>query len=289
MKFTKSSLLSSLAAAGMVLGAVAPVIANAASSTSTSPDQQFNQDSSKLMLQNNGKTATLAAAKAPAYAQETLATPGFSYVANGDANTSAGVTSGVSDAVIRINSGYLTLNKVPDFNFGTAASGERAVLSSNSGAIADDGNSQGILSITDARESKPSNGTDPATGSYDGMGYRLLVGLGQFFKLNDNGTARTAAIGKGTWTLNLPNVEGAAITKNAANSFKFNGGSVAATEAGATTTEIANAAYKKSYGTVSVKLDNTVSGITLDSPTDDTLSGAYDAPIYWILNANPNA
>lgn len=293
MKFNKSSLLSSLAAAGMVLGALAPVVAQAAGTARD--DTTFTQDSSKLMLQNDGTAATLAAADNPAYKNQTLADD-FAYAANATVTDNySGSTSGVSDAVIKINSGFLTLNKVPDFNFGTAAAGETAKLVNNSGAIADDGNAgyvdkngvthDGVLSITDARET--------AAGKYDGTGYTLTVGLGQFYKLNANGDARDKdAVANGAWKLSLPNIAGAAITKAVDNAFTFTGATVAAVANGGAGTQVAQAVKtdtNKTYGTVSVDMGPSVGGITLSTPQDDTLSGAYDAPIYWVLTAQPKA
>ncbi|KRL11943.1 hypothetical protein [Schleiferilactobacillus perolens] len=155
MKFTKSSLLSSLAAAGMVLGAVAPVIANAATGNSAVESAAAYKNS--MLTQDNEGNVSVTSASANLLQNKrnqdgdkvTGYAPG--YVAGSGANASSGTAVGTSDAVVKIIEGYLTLDAVPDFNFGTVVPGAKAALQNFSGAISDDGNDQGDLQITDSR------------------------------------------------------------------------------------------------------------------------------------------
>lgn len=289
MKFNKSSLLSSLATAGIVLGAIAPVVANAANTipvpNNNGQIHAFNDDGTVTKLTKNDKDA---------YLSET----GNSYATNLDPNQDTGTAQGVSDGYVRLVSGYLTLDDVPDFNFGTVAVGSLAHLQSNEGKIADDGNAQGVLQVTDSRSVTPETSADPnakppvaaAPGSQDGRGYTLGVKLGNFYQL-DAGGARTATSFSG-FTLHIPALGTAkdsqgkdivnADPKTTASLFKID-----VPSDNTTVKTLLSAEEGSSYGTTSVNLTKDA-GITLDTDTNAT-KGAYDAPIYWILSANPSA
>jgi hypothetical protein len=105
MKFTKSSLLSSLAAAGMVLGAVAPVIANAAGNSDVESAAAYKNN---MLTQDNEGNVSITSASANLLQNKrnqdgdkvTGYAPG--YVAGSGANASAGTAVGTSDAVVKI-------------------------------------------------------------------------------------------------------------------------------------------------------------------------------------------
>ncbi|MCI1851949.1 WxL domain-containing protein [Schleiferilactobacillus harbinensis] len=281
MKFNKSSLLSSLAAAGIVLGAVAPVLAHAAGPAAvdnTGQNHAFNDD---------GTVTKLAVNTPAAY----LSQVGNSYATSTeDNNDISGSAQGRSDAQVRLVAGYLTLDDVPDFNFGTVAVGSTAHLVNNTGRIADDGNSQGVLQVTDSRSSTPASGASGA--SQDGLGYHLTVRLGQFYKLDDTTGAYTDSAFSG-FSLNLPQLDTTsrdsngklvvnADPKTSPTLFK-----ISVPSDNTTAPTFLNAPKNHSYGTTSVNL---TSGIDIGLATDSTApKGAYDAPIYWLLMAQPTA
>jgi hypothetical protein len=359
MKFTKSSLLSSLAAAGMVLGAVAPVVANAAGFDYTTKPQNT------LTVTESGDVKVTSASPVPGYLSSKtdkngnpIYNYGQGYVANsGSANTnsSADFAQGISEALVKITAGYLTLDAVPDFNFGTVSAGAKPSIQNFSGVISDDGNDQGLLQITDSRsttvtpavEVAPAdttaaltkagvsaggatviskaiagknitdattlikNETDsavvgddianaikalpaiftPSNASNDGMGYNLQVALGQFSKLSEN-NARTDATVSG-FSLFLPDLRttsGVVTTTQSGNTFKFNGAVDGINEqgaSGASAVQVASADDKGSFGTAKVNFNSKpgIDGTSLQVP-DQIDAGSYDAPVYWILNAN---
>lgn len=76
-------------------------------------------------------------------------------------NSASGSVSGVSDAIVQVEQGYLTLDAVPDMNFGMAAqtktANENLPLINNAGLIDDNGNDSGLLKVTDSRTAAASN------------------------------------------------------------------------------------------------------------------------------------
>lgn len=391
MKFTKSSLLSSLAAAGMVLGAVAPVVANAADTKPFVPSSD-SQNTLTVDAAGDYKVTTASGQPQPGYLASkvdgdgnTVINYGNGYVANSAAaNSNDGSAQGISEALVKITAGYLTLDAVPDFNFGTVTAGAKAATQNFSGVINDDGNNTGILQITDGRSTNGSNGykltaidsaavagfqakvskalaaanvTDTGdaiaksaagaittdgkqdlptakaavenavktaiaalpddasktaannvisgtadtpsivqtalfSGSNDGMGYNLQVGLGNFQKLSNN-NVRTGDPISG-FKLFLPDFKGTTDNVSApdGNSFAFNGAGDGIAEIGdnGTAVTVASAPAGQSYGTAKVNFNN-VNGKTktLLQVPGDIAQGSYDAPIYWVLNADATA
>lgn len=89
-----------------------------------------------------------------------------------------------SDVHINISEGFLSLDKVPDMNFGTAARSAKAQsfdLVNNEGLIADDGDNQGQLVVTDSRgySDDPANDVDPTT-----LPWSLFATMDNFKNLN---------------------------------------------------------------------------------------------------------
>lgn len=274
MKFNKSSLLSSLAVAGIVLGAVAPFIANA--------DTAPVFDNSKQLHAFNSTTPYVTAVGN--LDGQTLESGDNHYATNADSNQTSGSAVGVSDAQVRLISGYLTLDRVPDFNFGTVAAGTPGQLQNNSGAITDDGNSNGILKVTDSRSTTGSSAGAPGTsGAYsrDGMGYTVSVALGSFWSLTNGQRTGTSGFTSG-FQLHIPT-----LTNSDKNTFiqadKGTKASMTGVDlvAGGPVGTILSAPRGSSYGSTSVFL-TPAAGITLDT-SSQIADGAYDAPITWTL------
>ncbi|MQS89150.1 WxL domain-containing protein [Companilactobacillus mishanensis] len=127
MKISKTKLAGSLALAGIVLGAVAPTTVQAATSAGS-----FNEKGEYVAGKVDGLSLN-----------------------NGDTVVADEVTqaSATSEANVQIVSGFLTLDMVPDFSFGTVISGGKTNLKpATVSTIKDDGNSQGILQVSETRD-----------------------------------------------------------------------------------------------------------------------------------------
>ncbi|MFC6323990.1 WxL domain-containing protein [Companilactobacillus baiquanensis] len=103
-----------------------------------------------------------------------------------------------SDANVKIISGILTLDKVPDFGFGTAAAGSTVDLQDNSSVIDNDGNQSGILQVTDSR----ANGTTAGSTA----GFDVTAQLGAFTDGTKNADGTDKAV-EGAFTLALQPVQ----------------------------------------------------------------------------------
>ena len=141
MKLSRNVLVGSLATAGMFLGAVAPVLTAQAATTSGEFDdkgtlQQVspNKDVNGLGSENAGL--------AIAYDK-------------GDGSTT-GTATAQSNANVKVVSGILTLDAVPDLGFGTAAAGSTVNLTNNKAdKAAEDSQNQGLLTVTESRAGAP--------------------------------------------------------------------------------------------------------------------------------------
>lgn len=283
MKFNKSGLLSSLAVAGIVLGAVAPVVANAAAD----PDLAFNNAGQNHAFTDSGDAVTLKTNTPDAALSNVGASYATSTSAESDDKTPA---TGVSDGYVYLISGFLTLDDVPDFNFGTVAVGSTGYLVNNSGAIGDDGNSDGVLQVTDSRSTVPGSGsgTSATPGSQDGRGYSLSVRLGNFYQLNAKGERAGSAFSG--FKLTIPDLSkakdanGQSLVSHDPKTTPY----VYAVDAqsnGVQSDPLLQASAGTSYGTTSITMKKD-SKISLSTDSKAT-KGAYDAPIYWILTADP--
>lgn len=125
MKITRTALVSSIAAVGMVIGGIAPTTVNAADAT----ELNFN----------NGKLIT---------------------------STKENAGQAYSTANVTVISGFLTLEKVPNFSFVKAQAGTDTKLDTSNKletsnkALNDDGNNQGLLQITESRSGTENKGFD---------------------------------------------------------------------------------------------------------------------------------
>ncbi|MFD1417771.1 WxL domain-containing protein [Companilactobacillus keshanensis] len=159
MKLSRNVFVGSLATAGIVLGALAPSLTAQAATTSAT----VNADGTVTAVTPNKTVNSLNDKDNPGLA--------IAYD-NGSGDQSAmGTATAQSDANVTVISGLLTLDKVPDFGFGTAAAGSKVDLQNNSSAIDDDGNQSGILQVTDSR-------TDATTKTT--AGFNVTAQLGTF-------------------------------------------------------------------------------------------------------------
>lgn len=168
MKLSRNVLVGSLAVSGMVLGAIAPAVTAQAARTSgvtgtdgstvtqtTSTDADGMEDAGQLGKGNLAIAYT-----------------------NTD-NSKTGPAAAYSNASVDVVSGILVLDQVPDFNFGTAASGSVKGLVDNSkgsqntsnttatdGTAAIDGNDQGDLQVIESRDAL--------------SGFQVSASLGEF-------------------------------------------------------------------------------------------------------------
>lgn len=170
MKLSRNVFVGSLATAGIVLGALAPSLTAQAATTSA----VVNDDGSVTGVTPNKDVNPL-----------NDKTPGLAIAYdNGSGDQSAMKTATAeSDANVKVISGLLTLDKVPDFGFGTAAAGSKVDLQDNTSAIENDGNQSGILQVTDSR-------TDPNTKAT--AGFNVTAALGTFNNTDKEGNVTPA-------------------------------------------------------------------------------------------------
>lgn len=175
MKLSRNVLVGSLATVGMVLGAVAPAVTAQAAKTSgvVNSDGTVSKTTDASGMEDAGQLGK-----------------GNLAIAYSD-KTTGGSAEAYSNAAVQVVSGVLVLDKVPDFNFGAAASGSVKGLQDNSkvnnDASAVDGNDEGTLQVIESREKTP--------------GFTLTAALGQF--KDANGTAVTGTGDKPDFILNL--------------------------------------------------------------------------------------
>lgn len=139
MKLSRNVLVGSLATAGIVLGAFAPSLTAQAATTSATVDENGVVNAvtpNKTVNSLNDKD-----------------NPGLAIAYDNGSGTQSDMKTAeaTSDANVTVISGILTLDKVPDFGFGTAAAGSKVDLQNNDGDSVD-GNDSGILQVTDSRQ-----------------------------------------------------------------------------------------------------------------------------------------
>lgn len=119
-------------------------------------------------------------------------------------NDANGSVSGNSDATVKVEEGFLTLDAVPDMNFGLTAQSKTAnknlPLINNQGLISDDGNDSGLLKVTDSRTS--TSGEEGSTTTTT-MPWQLTATLGDFANVDG-----TAVANLSDWAINLKQTSG---------------------------------------------------------------------------------
>jgi len=182
MKLSRNVLVGSLAVSGMVLGAIAPAVTAQAATTTGQVDATTG-----LVTRTAEKSAGQ------------LGKGNLAIAYDGDGAT--GTASATSNASVQVVNGVLVLDKVPDFNFGAAASGSVKGLADNSrgtsttteentdGTAPIDGNDEGSLQVIESRA---------------GLGgFNVTAALGQFKDAEGTAAASTATTGNKDFILHL--------------------------------------------------------------------------------------
>ncbi|MFD1671832.1 WxL domain-containing protein [Agrilactobacillus yilanensis] len=270
MKMNKKIFASSAVAALALVGTLAPATGVFAATSSIDGAQDIKLNSADQL--GNGEQAD---SLVGVYAQSGATT---------------GEAVAKSAAQVGIISDVLSLDAVPDFNFGNAVPGKTVNLHNNV-ATSQDGNSRGLLQITDSRTTKATDASGEATILYGG-GYNLSLSVGAFTNAeSNNAAASTDATATSDAVKNGFRLE---FGKDALNG---NGGVWAASKDGASA-EIANSTFTSdgttanfvtsattdgaSYGRVKAYLNGDhADDIQLFVP--DGADGGYTSTLTWTL------
>lgn len=191
------------------------------------------------------------------------------------ANDASGSVSGQSDATVKVENGYLTLDAVPDMNFGMTAQSSKATknipLTNNQGLIDDDGNDSGLLKVTDSRSQTSADGKTTTS-----MPWQLTASLGNFSAVNGATTLSDSS----DWAINLKQTSGEN-TNGALPEID----QVTLKSGDNAQHQVMKATAGRGIGSTSVYY-NKASSASLDMGANIP-AGQYDAPITWNLNATP--
>lgn len=193
-------------------------------------------------------------------------------------NDANGSVSGNSDATVKVEEGFLTLDAVPDMNFGLTAQSKTAnknlPLINNQGLISDDGNDSGLLKVTDSRTS--TSGEEGST-TKTTMPWQLTATLGDFANVDG-----TAVANLSDWAINLKQTSGENTSGKMPSLYQPK-----LVSGDKTQHRVMQSAQGTGYGSTSVYY-NKANTASLDMGAN-VPAGQYDAPITWTLNATPNA
>lgn len=193
-------------------------------------------------------------------------------------NDANGSVSGNSDATVKVEEGFLTLDAVPDMNFGLTAQSKTAnknlPLINNQGLISDDGNDSGLLKVTDSRTS--TSGEEGSTTTTT-MPWQLTATLGDFANVDG-----TAVANLSDWAINLKQTSGENTSGKMPSLYQPK-----LVSGDKTQHRVMQSAQGTGYGSTSVYY-NRANTASLDMGAN-VPAGQYDAPITWTLNATPNA
>lgn len=193
-------------------------------------------------------------------------------------NDANGSVSGNSDATVKVEEGFLTLDAVPDMNFGLTAQSKTAnknlPLINNQGLISDDGNDSGLLKVTDSRTS--TSGEEGSTTTTT-MPWQLTSTLGDFANVDG-----TAVANLSDWAINLKQTSGENTSGKMPSLYQPK-----LVSGDKTQHRVMQSAQGTGYGSTSVYY-NKANTASLDMGAN-VPAGQYDAPITWTLNATPNA
>lgn len=193
-------------------------------------------------------------------------------------NDANGSVSGNSDATVKVEEGFLTLDAVPDMNFGLTAQSKTAnknlPLINNQGLISDDGNDSGLLKVTDSRTS--TSGEEGSTTTTT-MPWQLTATLGDFANVDG-----TAVANLSDWAINLKQTSGENTSGKMPSLYQPK-----LVSGDKTQHRVMQSAQGTGYGSTSVYY-NKANTASLDMGAN-VQAGQYDAPITWTLNATPNA
>ncbi|MGX6408057.1 WxL domain-containing protein [Weissella confusa] len=192
-------------------------------------------------------------------------------------NDANGSVSGNSDATVRVQEGFLTLDAVPDMNFGLTAQSKTAnknlPLINNQGLVSDDGNDSGLLKVTDSRTA--TSGADGSTTTTT-MPWQLTATLGDFANVDG-----TAVANLSDWAINLKQTSGENTSGKMPSLYQPK-----LVSGDKTQHRVMQSAQGTGYGSTSVYY-NKANTASLDMGAN-VPAGQYDAPITWTLNATPN-
>lgn len=192
-------------------------------------------------------------------------------------NDANGSVSGNSDATVKVEEGFLTLDAVPDMNFGLTAQSKTAnknlPLINNQGLISDDGNDSGLLKVTDSRTS--TSGEEGSTTTTT-MPWQLTATLGDFANVDG-----TAVANLSDWAINLKQTSGENTSGKMPSLYQPK-----LVSGDKTQHRVMQSAQGTGYGSTSVYY-NKANTASLDMGAN-VPAGQYDAPITWTLNATPN-
>lgn len=193
-------------------------------------------------------------------------------------NDANGSVSGNSDATVKVEEGFLTLDAVPEMNFGLTAQSKTAnknlPLINNQGLISDDGNDSGLLKVTDSRTS--TSGEEGSTTTTT-MPWQLTATLGDFANVDG-----TAVANLSDWAINLKQTSGENTSGKMPSLYQPK-----LVSGDKTQHRVMQSAQGTGYGSTSVYY-NKANTASLDMGAN-VPAGQYDAPITWTLNATPNA
>lgn len=193
-------------------------------------------------------------------------------------NDANGSVSGNSDATVKVEEGFLTLDAVPDMNFGLTAQSKTAnknlPLINNQGLISDDGNDSGLLKVTDSRTSTAGEEGSTTTTT---MPWQLTATLGDFANVDG-----TAVANLSDWAINLKQTSGENTSGKMPSLYQPK-----LVSGDKTQHRVMQSAQGTGYGSTSVYY-NKANTASLDMGAN-VPAGQYDAPITWTLNATPNA
>ena len=192
-------------------------------------------------------------------------------------NDAKGSVSGNSDATVRVQEGFLTLDAVPDMNVGLTAQSKTAnknlPLINNQGLISDDGNDSGLLKVTDSRTSTSSADGSTTTTT---MPWQLTAKLGDFANVDG-----TAVANLSDWAINLKQTSGENTSGKMPSLYQPK-----LVSGDKTQHRVMQSAQGTGYGSTSVYYNKANTG-SLDMGANIPAC-QYDAPITWILNAAPD-
>ena len=198
------------------------------------------------------------------------------------ANDTTVADSKVSTVTVTVLSGYLTLDAVPDFNFGNIALGTTAKLKNNTADTTgienpgEDGNTKGLLQVTDSRN---------LTSKEDIPGFNLSAKMGSL--VGADNTSLDAILDLSSMPLLDSN------NNNVSSSSTNLSTQAASLTSNASTTSTVMDLKKGSYNPGVIKAGfNTPdsASMTLPKSSDysyDKSSKNMNAVVTWILTANP--
>ncbi|UQS81860.1 WxL domain-containing protein [Bombilactobacillus folatiphilus] len=203
-----------------------------------------------------------------------------------------GSTSATSTASVKVVSGFLSLDKVPDLSFNPAVKGADFAYLQDNGDLksetnnqnwGDNGNSDGVLQVSDSRNDVnadlPADASQASGAGETSFGYTVSVQLGNFEGKDGNvvgsSTAADAAT-NGAFALDF--------TKAVQSDMGYqSNANVIASAGAATSSPLIVVPENNKRGSDQFKFDHSA-GIRMNLPKSIN-TGAYTAPITWNLSA----